>query len=138
MIHSRPPCRTRPLPAREGTRYSHGAQMEISRLNDIPWERIARFLGKEAKRRSTGVVYMLCVNHSEKTPSLVCGRRSNRFKCYGCGAQGNRIDLVTLALFNGCTSDEVSQYELEFANSILEELWEAPICKGQLPLELDP
>lgn len=44
--------------------------------------------------RSTGPIYLCCVFHQEKTPSLVLYPQ-NRFKCYGCGHTGGIIDFCS-------------------------------------------
>ena len=36
----------------------------------------------------------LCVFHDEKTPSLRVYPQSQRFHCYGCGRNGDVLDLV--------------------------------------------
>ncbi|MDR1674672.1 MAG: hypothetical protein LBR54_04400 [Oscillospiraceae bacterium] len=36
----------------------------------------------------------LCPFHSEKTPSFTVYKKTNTFKCFGCGAYGSVIDYI--------------------------------------------
>lgn len=61
--------------------------------SDITWEEILSKLGIPiAHKTTTGKIYVSCVFHQERTPSLrfVPGR----FKCYGCGESGNYEDFL--------------------------------------------
>ena len=50
----------------------------------------SEFLETKKKGKNS---FALCIFHSEKTPSLCCFA-GGRFKCFGCGAGGDAIDLV--------------------------------------------
>lgn len=45
-----------------------------------------------------------CPFHSEKSPSFVIYANTNTFKCYGCGLQGDQINLY--GRFNGINNKE--------------------------------
>lgn len=45
------------------------------------------------KQRRTGAIIARCLMHSERTPSFVM-RPSLYYTCYGCGAHGERSELV--------------------------------------------
>ena len=85
-------------------------------IGDVSWEQILRRLGILYKKRSTGVLVLLCAfNHEEKTPSLHCWP-SGKFRCHGCCRAGDMIFFVRLHQFG--ILDDSSQTELEnfFAN----------------------
>ncbi len=47
-------------------------------------------------RRSGNVLKCLCPLHHEKTPSFCVYESQNRFHCFGCGRDGDTIELVRL------------------------------------------
>ncbi len=51
-------------------------------------------LAGSLKERSTGVLVNLCFFHSEKNPSLHFFPKSMRYKCHGCGIEGEVTDFV--------------------------------------------
>ena len=53
----------------------------------------------ETRLMGAGRLLGRCVspNHEDKTPSMTIYTDEQRFKCYGCGAYGDVIDLVRLA-----------------------------------------
>lgn len=55
---------------------------------------IARAYGLRVGKSRPKRVHVLCPYHSEKTPSLVMWRESQRFLCHGCMATGTLADLV--------------------------------------------
>lgn len=66
-------------------------------LSQVTWEWVLIALQRRGwpgqwKRRSTGAIYLRCVFHEEKTPSLAL-RPSGRFTCYGCGKTGGMLDF---------------------------------------------
>lgn len=67
-----------------------GTDREIT----LSWKTILNRLGIPYKERSTGRIYALCVLHKEKTPSLVFYPDSGRYKCYGCGYHGTKLDFL--------------------------------------------
>lgn len=80
-------------------------------IGRVSWEQILRRLGIVYKKRSTGVLVLLCVfGHEEKTPSLHCWP-SGRFRCHGCGLTGDMIYFVRRYQFG--ILDDSSQAELE-------------------------
>lgn len=48
----------------------------------------------DIKKRTKDCVFCNCIFHDEKTPSLAFFNSTNRYKCFGCGASGDIIDLV--------------------------------------------
>ena len=48
----------------------------------------------ELGRRRGADVFALCPFHPEKTPSFKINDRTGRYHCFGCGADGDAIDLV--------------------------------------------
>jgi hypothetical protein len=60
----------------------------------FPREAAHRLQGTRVRRMA------LCPFHSEKTPSMRIYGSSQRFHCYGCGRDGNVVDL--LGLVEGC------------------------------------
>ncbi len=59
----------------------------------IAWNSVVRHLKLAYKLRQTGVYYVLCVFHQEKTPSLVL-RPNGRYRCYGCRAGGTIEEFI--------------------------------------------
>lgn len=62
---------------------------EIRRLRDLPVEEAARRLGLRVERRKA-----LCPFHDDRHPSLTFSARTNTYRCFACGAQGDTIDLA--------------------------------------------
>ena len=54
---------------------------------EIPIEEVARWLGIEVLRGKAK-----CPFHDDQTPSM--SFKEGRFKCFGCDASGDAIDLV--------------------------------------------
>ena len=54
---------------------------------EIPIEKVARWLGIEVLRGKAK-----CPFHDDQTPSM--SFKEGRFKCFGCDASGDAIDLV--------------------------------------------
>jgi len=65
-------------------------------ISDYCWEQVLRALklSSSFKRRASGVLVGKCVIHSEKSPSLHLWPRSRRYKCHGCGAEGDMVSFV--------------------------------------------
>ena len=55
------------------------------------WEEILDKSGVTFVRRSTGVLVACCPFHHEKTPSIHFWNKSRRFRCHGCGYDGDRF-----------------------------------------------
>ncbi len=73
-------------PCAEGVSYA-ARNWDLERLTDN--ELVDRQLVHPfTKMRSSGVIYMLCPLHDEKTPSLVLRPASRRWQCYGCQRSG--------------------------------------------------
>ena len=49
---------------------------------------LERLNAPEAKRRKSGAIYIKCMFHDEKTPSLVYRPWTRRWHCYGCHRHG--------------------------------------------------
>jgi DNA primase len=63
------------------------------KLDARPIEQIAESIGLDVKRRGRNYVG-LCPFHNEKTPSFSISPSKQIYKCFGCGAHGDVIDLV--------------------------------------------
>lgn len=63
--------------------------------HSFDWEKICKDLCIPFKKRSTGVLVLLCPFHNEKTPSLHMWPRSGRFMCFGCGTNGDQREFVS-------------------------------------------
>lgn len=60
--------------------------------------------------------FACCPFHAEKTPSFTYDKERSRFHCFGCGIDGDVIEL--LALFDGVTSREfISKYAEELKHA---------------------
>lgn len=62
----------------------------LGRIEDVAYENITDL--KQSGRDLKG----LCPFHTEKTPSFFIHVDSQRFKCYGCDAGGDVLDLIAL------------------------------------------
>ncbi|HEX7633166.1 MAG TPA: CHC2 zinc finger domain-containing protein [Candidatus Saccharimonadales bacterium] len=91
-------------------------EQSLSReLETVSWPSLLNYLGQsglvswhqtpvdEYRIRSSGTVYMRCVFHEERTPSLAL-REPDHYKCYGCGQRGNKADFVE-SLYAGPLGD---------------------------------
>ena len=61
----------------------------IQRLNGINIEQVAEALKMQVSHHKT-----LCPFHADSHPSLTFYLRTNRYRCFVCGAHGGTIDLV--------------------------------------------
>ena len=61
----------------------------IQRLNGIHIEQVAEALKMQVSHHKT-----LCPFHADSRPSLTFYLRTNRYRCFVCGAHGGTIDLV--------------------------------------------
>ena len=61
----------------------------IQRLNGINIEQVAEALKMQVSHHKT-----LCPFHADSRPSLTFYLRTNRYRCFVCGAHGGTIDLV--------------------------------------------
>ncbi len=61
----------------------------IQRLNGINIEQVAESLKMQVSHHKT-----LCPFHADSRPSLTFYLRTNRYRCFVCGAHGGTIDLV--------------------------------------------
>lgn len=62
----------------------------------LDWEKICIELRLAYKKRSTGVIVILCPFHREKTPSCHLYPKSLRAKCYGCGTEMTAAKFVEI------------------------------------------
>ena len=62
---------------------------EIQKLRDLPIEGVAERLGLQVSKHKC-----LCPFHDDHHASLSFSMRSNRYRCFVCGASGGTIDLV--------------------------------------------
>ncbi|MCL6558951.1 MAG: hypothetical protein K6U74_09130 [Firmicutes bacterium] len=70
---------------------------EVKRAVSIE-EAIRHYLPMVELRRAGKNLVTLCPFHQERTPSFTVSREKNIFYCFGCGAGGDTIKLVSLAL----------------------------------------
>lgn len=61
-------------------------------------EACRRYLPGLTLKRRGRKLWARCIFHDEKTPSLCIWPESNRFKCFGCQAKGDQIDIVAKTL----------------------------------------
>lgn len=59
---------------------------------------VAQKLGLKGKRTSPGKGMWCCPFHDDKTPSMACFDRDNRYHCFSCGARGDAADLYAKVL----------------------------------------
>ena len=65
---------------------------DIMTIRELP---IANVIGAYVKLKNTGTSMSgLCPFHNEKTPSFHIFKKTNSFKCFGCGKSGSVIDFV--------------------------------------------
>ena len=64
-------------------------KQELQKLRDLPIEGVAERLGLHVSRHKC-----LCPFHDDHHASLSFSVRSNRYRCFVCGASGGTIDLV--------------------------------------------
>jgi DNA primase catalytic core len=65
---------------------------DIMTIRELP---IVNVVGAYVKLKNTGTSMSgLCPFHNEKTPSLHIFKKTNSFKCFGCGKSGSVIDFV--------------------------------------------
>ncbi len=63
-------------------------------LDHIGIIEIAQNYGLRPRRNGQGKWFINCPIHNENTPSCCLFENTNTYKCFGCGAHGNVIDLV--------------------------------------------
>lgn len=101
-------------------------------ISPAPWQELIGHLGATgivglvgqeiavSSVRSTGTVYARCVFHEERTASLVLWPNSGRFKCHGCGEEGDLPEfLTTLGLI--ATREETGEYMYSVGQTHLPE-----------------
>lgn len=88
-----------------------GINCQISNL----WEEVLARCDIRFRKRKTGVLVALCPFHNEKTPSVKFWPRTGGFKCYGCGASGDKLRFVLAQRFGWVRSGELSSDELKDA-----------------------
>ncbi len=96
------------------------------------WRDIVKGLRIPYKERKTvGKIYVSCILHNEKTPSMLL-RPSGVFHCFGCGGSGDVIDFLAYKLLNihSSTFLQITDQEME---TILDKV-PAPICEFQMRL----
>ena len=64
-------------------------KQELQKLRDLPIEGVAERLGLQVSRHKC-----LCPFHDDHHASLSFSVRTNRYRCFVCGASGGSIDLV--------------------------------------------
>ena len=70
-------------------RYGEGLLEEILRRTDI-----VQLVGRRVRLSRKGRVFWgCCPFHKEKSPSFKVENERRNYKCFGCGAGGNALDL---------------------------------------------
>jgi len=64
-------------------------KIDIQRAKAFPMEELLRRYGYEPRMGSVN-----CPFHDDSSPSLSIHKKTNRWKCFGCNAGGDTIDLV--------------------------------------------
>ena len=75
----------KPMPAPDFIR-----AVDIEKAKSFPLEDL---FTPERPRQSSASIMCCCPLHQEKSSSFAIFRKSNRFKCFGCGAAGDPIEL---------------------------------------------
>lgn len=109
-------------------------ELDYSERNEltrgIHWEEAIKMLGlwdmHDARKNSVGAIYMRCIFHDEKTPSLRLQDEHKpfdypHFECFGCGQVGDLLEFVSLL------------HSLESVKEIL-----ALLPKGRAEIQTDP
>lgn len=66
----------------------------------LSWDSVLQYFGLYVhQRRSSGTLYLGCVFHNERSPSLALWPKSKMFLCHGCGRGGDIADFVDLYCF---------------------------------------
>jgi hypothetical protein len=95
MLSKMPPPKL--APARSQSSAAFGRTLEAVK-SAISIERVACDYG-EFSRVGNGRLRGRCLSpgHEDRTPSMTVYPEAQRFKCYGCGAHGDVLELVMLA-----------------------------------------
>jgi len=64
-------------------------ELNIAKAKAYPLEDIFRQYGLESRHGA-----IRCPFHKDDTPSLSVDRKTNRWKCWGCGESGDSIDFI--------------------------------------------
>jgi hypothetical protein len=78
----------------------------------LDWEKICRTLNLPFRKRSTGVLEVLCPFHLEKTPSVRMWPKNGRFRCHGCGTNGDQIEFISKILVVPEDSPEIIEGDI--------------------------
>lgn len=65
---------------------------------------IRKYLGGDALKKDGGNYVTLCPFHSEKTASFKISTTKQRYRCFGCGAEGDVFDFV--AEYDGISRED--------------------------------
>jgi len=88
---------------------------------EAKWETVLTLLGIPFRRRSTGVLVILCPFHKERTPSLHCWPKSGRYHCFGCHHSGTIEEFVEQ---HGLPQDRLYRAPLNDPNQL--DFWTYP------------
>ena len=95
------------------------------------WEDICKKLNLPFRKRSTGILVLLCPFHREKTPSLHMWQTSNHFWCFGCHKGGDMHYFLCYMLNDRRSEDS----EFRFLSHEFEE-WKAREARENDPSQL--
>ncbi len=72
----------------------------FTRLNEeITWSQILRKCGiKFKKKRMNTELWMICMFHTEKTPSMSFSETRGLYHCFGCGESGDKFNFIVRLL----------------------------------------
>lgn len=102
---------------------------EVQKLRELPIEGVAERLGLKVERHRC-----LCPFHDDHTPSLTFNVPRNTYRCYGCGAHGNTIDLA-LKMLPGRSFTNACQWLASMGGVILSEHKPEETGQGAMPFD---
>lgn len=103
----------------------------VNKLQDLPIGQVAESLGYAVSNNKC-----LCPFHDDTRPSLTLNRKTNRYHCFVCGAQGNTIRLVMKSQgwnFHDACRWLAKQFNVPFEDFSSVELKPREVVKKQKP-----
>ncbi len=74
---------------------------------EVKWPIVFKTIGIKARNLRNENYITICNFHKERSPSLHFYSKSGRFRCYGCGRQGDIFSFVALYYFS---NDKIKTY----------------------------